>query len=1075
MGFLDFLRKLWKSMFEGEIPENVESPELVDVPEPNEPPIQVDQVSHYFRRVLERSELQEVDFSDPSFVKIRKSDLETAELDCETTCLLYRLAGRPLDERPIEGSREDLAEKPDATRPKPLDIIISAVTLFETPGNSPTVSGPGKGLVLLAGQLTSEGLLSFELNRGVNPWIPSERLRTPTGIDHPVMVGDLSRFGAFSVGDIHSRIAELDTPLKALELAEDMFEFVSESDLKAFKNEAEKRNYTVDVDHYYVLPHARIVASGAIQKLYSRLSSNDDSVLYTRMIRGWETPKTRADTLSSPSVFLDSALRSCGNMSDGFPLTPSQRAALHATLRSDSGDITAVSGPPGTGKTTLLQAVVANLITQRALDEAAPPLIVGTSTNNQAVTNIIESFASVTKTDFGPLDHRWLPTADLDDTPLQGLAVFCPSVARIKNAKKKYLVEQTRKEHTYSEYSRPFYIAMAIDYYLKRASKFFPDATTVKQAQLQMHMSLKNVDRIRSALLKAMANTSGRTLERELHSLVAELKNLPFFQDDQRVDQIASCSSLADLDKLLDITVRYVEFWLAVHYFEAQWLELGENEEFIPEEDRWKNDSHVMENYWNQAPLITPCFVMTCYQVPRYFQLYTPSNSRDEYAFGRIDLLIVDEAGQVDSPVGLANFSLAKRALVVGDEKQLSPVWSLDGVTDCAEAKWFDISEDAWRTQLTPRGLTGSHPSSLMKAAATASKYTYGETGKEQHGLFLAEHFRCHPRIIGYCNELLYDDSLEPKRLPEDSKLDQVSEPFIFQEIPGSTDNRSGVSRENCTEAVAIARWILNNFGKYFEIYDEHVDDPNKRVSPEKLVGVVTPFSAQAKLIKKVIKSESLRRDDPNLPDEIWKKITVGTAHALQGAERPIVLFSPTYGENSPQSGFIDSNLELINVAVSRAKDMFVVFGAKNRWDNGEAFEVMSKYAKRQAYLSGPEAQSLLQEEDNSFLGEPRADEEEAISQAPPISATRLIKRWKAEGILTAADSSINAMEFNKRLYATGFLTGRPGAWTATPKAKSVGVVETSELDHAGQQYVAIKYTGEAQELLKILYLVGKL
>ncbi|WOT02014.1 hypothetical protein [Corynebacterium pyruviciproducens] len=82
------------------------------------------------------------------------------------------------------------------------------------------------------------------------------------------------------------------------------------------------------------------------------------------------------------------------------------------------------------------------------------------------------------------------------------------------------------------------------------------------------------------------------------------------------------------------------------------------------------------------------------------------------------------------------------------------------------------------------------------------------------------------------------------------------------------------------------------------------------------------------------------------MTDQIWKKITVGTAHVLQGAEQPIVLFSPTYGENSPRSSFIDSNLELINVAVYRAKDMFMVFRAINRWGTGAAFEDMSKYAK---------------------------------------------------------------------------------------------------------------------------------
>jgi len=1060
MGFFDLFRKLWNSAPEDDAsrPHAILQPEKISAP--SKPPVRIDQVSGYFLRLLQRNELVEVTFTDPSFVKILKSELKTAKLDGETTRQLFRLGNKPLSEQPKD------------QRPQPLDLIISAVTLLNS-------SGKGKGLVLLAGQLTHEGKLSFELDPGVNPWIPSERLSTPNGIDHPVMVGNLSRFGAFTVGDYFPRLAQLVNPLKELTLAEEMFTCVSESDLNSFKTRVESDNpgYAVDVDHYYVLPATRIVASRAIQDLYSHLTSEDKSVLYTRMFRGWEHSRIRAVELSSPSIFLDSALRSCGNMSDGFPLTRSQRTALHATIQSDDGEVTAVSGPPGTGKTTLLQAVVANLITRHALEGIAPPVIVGTSTNNQAVTNIIESFASVTKRDFGPLDHRWLPTDGSDDAPLQGLAVFCPSQARLKSARRKYLVETTAKAHTYTTYSDPAYIATATDYYLTRARRFFPAAATVTETRAQLHAELTQVDRIRVALLSAMAESPHNDVNRMLQLNAARLKKFPFFKNDQRIDEIASCSTLAELDELLDVTVRYVEFWLAVHYFEAEWLELGERKGFIHEEDRWKNDRLVMNQYWEQAPLITPCFVMTCYQVPRYFRLFTPGDSPNDYDFRRIDLLIVDEAGQVDSPVGLANFSLAKRALVVGDEKQLSPVWSLDEETDRAEANGFGISDEAWRTQLRPRGLTGSHPSSLMRVASAASKYAYGNPGKEHNGLFLSEHFRCHPQIIGYCNELLYDGLLEPKRSPEDSKLAGISDPFIFQEVPGSADSRSGSSRKNETEAVSISRWILDNFNRYFEIYNEQEEDPNKKVPADKIIAVVTPFSAQARLIKKVLKREALvRNDDGDLPDQIWKKITVGTAHVLQGAERPIVLFSPTYGENSPRSSFIDSNLELINVAVSRAKDMFMVFGAINRWDTGAAFEVMSKYATRQSELPDVQEPSLVPEvEEDSVDVEPPTELQAPDQPVPPISVSTLIKRWREEGVLTATDSSLTAKDLNKRLHVAGILAGNPGAWVPTAVGKSVGVVEDPGVDKYGRHYVAIKYTEGAQELLKNLYLRGEL
>lgn len=58
--------------------------------------------------------------------------------------------------------------------------------------------------------------------------------------------------------------------------------------------------------------------------------------------------------------------------------------------------------------------------------------------------------------------------------------------------------------------------------------------------------------------------------------------------------------------------------------------------------------------------------------------------------------------------------------------------------------------------------------------------------------------------------------------------------------------------------------------------------------------------------------------------------IKLGTVHALQGAERSIVIFSMVYGPNEVGNMFFDSGVNLLNVAVSRAKDSFIVFTNKD-------------------------------------------------------------------------------------------------------------------------------------------------
>ena len=79
-------------------------------------------------------------------------------------------------------------------------------------------------------------------------------------------------------------------------------------------------------------------------------------------------------------------------MNGKYPLSPSQREAVNHFNAISNGEILTVNGPTGTGKTTLLQTIVADMYVKRAIKKEKAPLIVASSTNNQAVTNMITSF-----------------------------------------------------------------------------------------------------------------------------------------------------------------------------------------------------------------------------------------------------------------------------------------------------------------------------------------------------------------------------------------------------------------------------------------------------------------------------------------------------------------------------------------------------------------------------------------------------------------------------------------------------------------------------------------------------------
>ena len=85
----------------------------------------------------------------------------------------------------------------------------------------------------------------------------------------------------------------------------------------------------------------------------------------------------------------------------------------------------------------------------------------------------------------------------------------------------------------------------------------------------------------------------------------------------------------------------------------------------------------------------------------------------------------------------------------------------------------------------------------------------------------------------------------------------------------------------------------------------------------EKDIGIITPYRNQAsKLISKFKKKINHTR----------KLEKIGTVHKFQGAEFPVVLFSPVVGTNDSIK-FINSKANMLNVAVSRAKFIFIVVG----------------------------------------------------------------------------------------------------------------------------------------------------
>ncbi|MBW9152357.1 AAA domain-containing protein [Clostridium estertheticum] len=869
------------------------------------------------------------------------------------------------------------------------------------------------GIYYVPAILKNDGTLHYDKKKF--PWIPREFLQPM--IEPILSMGhykDYDNYMSESIGRIHKIRKWKDY----IDFVRDIYENVTKAKF------AEYNLLGTELDrNVYIIKDGTINATKPILKLYDNIIDKyEKSKLYENFI-SMDFNKT-LPLIQNEIVEMN---KHCGQMSGEYPLSSSQRECINHFTNMADGEILAVNGPPGTGKTTLLQSIVANMYVERALKMEKAPIIVASSTNNQAVTNIIESFGKISVIGYQNLEERWIEGVN-------SFAVYFPSVNLEANAKiKGYHYTNSNGKNFISEIESEDNISKSKDKLLENCSKYFSDnISNLDVCEEKIHILLCKVDLIRTNLL-ALFNKfksygiNDKNMEKYLVVLKDEIKSLEdkvhlgllrvdawrrhfkempllykllkFFKSYRRkietknrmfiesgetfldeymsLDEIEEKYSyiikdlkikqrevqriykeiehiqekydenlsrlkelkidifkgnkkrtpvnLEQINELMDETLRYVEFWLSVHYYECRWTK---GEDLVTGKQKGTTYESVLYKLYNRLSMITPCLVMTFYQLPKNFLAYEKGNNY--YLYNYIDLLIVDEAGQVSPEIAACSFTLAKKAVVVGDIYQIEPVWSVSSALDESLAKEEGvIQSNEGCERLFEVGINSSN-SSVMKVASKSCKYMkFGD-----RGLFLSEHRRCYDEIISYCNDLVYKRKLEPMRGKgvNDKKYKLKKLPQMgYKQVETEYSTKKGSSRYNKKEAIEIVNWINKNFQMIKEAY------PMENI--KELLGVITPFKAQVNCI--------VNEMNMQISGDIKKNISVGTVHTFQGAERRIIIISTVYGEND-DCYFIDKNESILNVAVSRAKDSFLVFGDINGLNNDKssASGLLKEYIK---------------------------------------------------------------------------------------------------------------------------------
>ena len=279
-----------------------------------------------------------------------------------------------------------------------------------------------------------------------------------------------------------------------------------------------------------------------------------------------------------------------------------------------------------------------------------------------------------------------------------------------------------------------------------------------------------------------------------------------------------------------------------------------------------------------------PCWCVTTYAVSGSLPMKP----------GLFDVAIIDEASQCDIASCFPILYRAKKAVIVGDDKQLPHLSFLETAKEQSFMSKYEVAD---RYQLMWRFRTNS-------MFDIANYYS-------MHPVLLDEHFRSLPPIINFSNREFYGNRIRVMRQnnPNDKILEIVHVP------DGKVDYDA---TRNLPEIEALVKRV------HEIIVDNERENPDNPIT----IGIISPFRAQVEQLKislsKVISDYMMEKH----------KIEIGTAHTFQGDERDIILISWAFANNSfPQSLTFLQKPNLFNVAVTRAKNKMINFVSKDFTD----------------------------------------------------------------------------------------------------------------------------------------------
>ena len=406
-------------------------------------------------------------------------------------------------------------------------------------------------------------------------------------------------------------------------------------------------------------------------------------------------------------------------------------------------------------------------------------------------------------------------------------------------------------------------------------------------------------------------------------------------------------------DESLSVSAQIKDPWFTERYNREReklfYLSMKLNKEFVLASKRCRDNLITLSQYWGMKPdenneRITfakedrEAFAAALYQtlflvVPVLSSTFASMGTflRDIKKPQSLGTLVVDEAGQAQPQMAVGALFRCRKAVIVGDPKQVEPV-----VTDDLNLlkKTFDDEE------LRP------YRSKMLSVQNFADKMngfgTYLDNGSDYPdwvGCPLLVHRRCISPMYDISNEISYNGIMKQQtRQPGWAK----SESFVYDRSQWiNVDGKEAGRKDHFVEAQGE---------KVCEILEKAFA---KAAAPD--LFIISPFTSVVRGIKRYISDYKNLHPGSRLSgckDE-WMKKHIGTVHTFQGKEAAEVIFLLGCDKSREAAGAVRwVNANIVNVAATRAKYRLYVIGDEAVWRNSEvvtrAQNIINAFAIRQ-------------------------------------------------------------------------------------------------------------------------------